>query len=95
MGAYYHINGMPLSVFLAGILPHGVFELPALAIAAALGFTLCLTLAKKILRAPGTPLMKDLASDVLRTLLLILFPLVLVAALMEAYVTPLVMGMFL
>lgn len=91
MGAYYRINGMPLSVFLAGILPHGVFELPALAIAAAMGFTLCLTLAKKILRFPGTPPMKELTGDVLRTLLLVLFPLVLAAALIEAYVTPLIM----
>ena len=90
MGAYYHINGIPMLVFFAGILPHGIFELPALVIAAAMGFILCLTLVKKLLHTPNTPPMKELASDTLRTLLLVVFPLLLCAAVVEAYITPLV-----
>ena len=95
MGAYYHINGIPLSAFFAGILPHGVFELSALSIAAAMGFTLCLTVVKKLLHAPGTPPMKELVSDILRTLLLLSLPLLVCAALVETYITPQIMALFL
>ena len=95
MGAYYHINGLPMSAFLAGMLPHGIFELSALAMAAAMGFTICLALVKKIFHAPGTPPMKELVSDVLRTLLLVVLPLLVCAAVVEAFLTPLIMGLFL
>ena len=95
MGAYYTINGFPASAFLAGILPHGVFELSALALAGAMGFTICLTLVKKIVHAPGTPPMGELVSDVLRTMLLVALPLLLAAAVVEAFITPAVMSLFL
>ena len=95
MGAYYHINGFPMGAFLAGIAPHGIFELSALAVAAAMGFSICLALVKKILHAPGAPLMRDLAGDVLRTLLLVIFPLLVLSAVIEAFVTPRVMSLFL
>ena len=95
MGAYYVINGVPVIAFFAGILPHGIFELPALVLAASMGFTLCLTLVKKILRAPNTPPMTELLSDILRTLLLVILPMLVAAAVIEAYVTPLVMSLFL
>lgn len=92
MGAYYHINGISLRLFFAGIAPHGIFELSALAIAAAMGFTICLTLVKKLLHVQETPPMKELVSDVLRTLLSVALPLLICAAVVEVYFTPLVMG---
>lgn len=95
MGAYYAINGLPATAFLAGILPHGIFELPALVLSASMGFTLCLTLVKKILHSPNTPPMAELLSDILRTLLLVILPMLVAAAIIEAYVTPLVMSLFL
>ena len=39
--AYYVNNGVSLLVYLAGILPHGIFELTALMLAFAGGFLLC------------------------------------------------------
>ena len=95
MGAYYHINQISLSVFFAGILPHGIFELSALSLAAAMGFTLCLTLVKKLLHTPGTPPIKELVSDILRTLLLVELPLLICAALVEVFITPQIMAWFL
>ena len=95
MGAYYAINGLPASAFLAGILPHGFFELSALALAGAMGYTICLTLVKKISHAPNTPPMGELVSDVLRTLLMVALPLLLIAAAVEAFITPAVMSLFL
>lgn len=95
MGAYYEIQGISMKAFLAGIIPHGIFELPALALAAAMGFILCITIIKKLLHSPGTPPMGELVSDILRTLLLAVFPLLVAAAAIEATVTPMVMEMFL
>ena len=94
MGAYYRINALSIPAFLAGILPHGVFELTALALGAAIGFTICLTLVKKILHTPGTPPMRELVSDGLRTLLLVVLPLLVCAAVVEAYLTPQIMELF-
>ncbi len=94
MGAYYRINGISLRLFFAGIIPHGVLELPALAMASAMGYILCLTLVQKLLHRPDTPPMVELLSDVLRTLLIVVFPLLTGAAVIEAYVTPVVMRLF-
>ena len=93
-GAYYQIHQVPMSAFFAGIIPHGIFELPALVLAAAMGFTICLTLVKKVLHVPGTPLMRDLVSDVLRVLLMVVLPLLVCAAVAEAFLTPEIMTLF-
>ena len=94
-GAYYRIHGFPMAAFFAGILPHGIFELTALVLAAAMGFTICLTVMKKVFRTPGTVPMKELVSDVLRTLLMVALPLLVCAALVEAFITPWFMALFL
>ena len=41
LGAYYVRSGSSLGVYLVGILPHGVFELPALVLFCAAGLYLC------------------------------------------------------
>ena len=87
--------GMPLPALLAGILPHGIFELPALFLAGALGFLLCRNVVRVLLRSPKAEPMLELLLNLLRALLLVVFPLVLCAAALEAYVTPLVMDLFL
>ena len=95
MGAYYRINGMPLSVFLAGILPHGVFELPALVLASACGVYLCRNMGRLVVGGPGRVPMVELLCGLLRVLLLTVMPLTVAAAFIEAYVTPAVMAFFL
>ena len=41
MASYYMTHGMSMLLFLAGILPHGVLELPALVLSIACGACLC------------------------------------------------------
>ena len=48
MGAYYVNNGISLLVYLAGILPHGIFEIPAIVLALACGLYLCSYLTGRI-----------------------------------------------
>ncbi|GAF24697.1 uncharacterized membrane protein [Moorella thermoacetica Y72] len=68
--------GVPLAVLLGGILPHGVFELSALVVACALAFS-----------RPGGSF-KDRMAFFLRPT----FPLLVVAALVEAYISPVIMA---
>ena len=93
--AYYHQRGLPVMAAIAGILPHGVFELPALILAGAAGVCLCRGATRTMVRWDEGfhPLLRKL-ENVLRLLLLELFPLLLIAALVETYITPLVMGWF-
>jgi len=86
--AFSILNGQPL-VFMAGVLPHGLFELPALAIGAGTGFHL-----------GWGPLRKDWAGyrpafrEALDALLLSVALLV-IAAVIEVNITPLVINLVL
>ena len=91
---YYHTHALPLTVALAALIPHGIFEIPALVIAGAMGLCLCHTVSRRILR-PGSGLSwRALAEGLLQALLLLLFPLLLLAAAVETWGTPLVVSLF-
>ena len=93
MAAYYTHNGISLLVFLSGILPHGIFEIPALLLSMAGGLCLCKNI-NTYIRKNEKGVMKPLLLNLLRVACLLL-PLLAVAAVLEAYVTPLVMSLFL
>ena len=93
LAAYYVDNGLSLLVYLAGILPHGIFELPALVAGMACGLCLCSNIDRYI-RKNEKGVMKPLFLNLLRVLCL-LVPLLLLAAVTEALVTPKVMALFL
>ena len=95
LGATYTLSGIPASVFLAALLPHGIFELPALILAASMGTALCRNLIRIILKNGKAVPMVDFLTGLLQTMLLLIFPLVLVSALVELWITPLVVGLFL
>lgn len=95
MAGYYQMNGLSVGLFLAGILPHGVFELGALTLSIACGICLCRNICRIALHSPRREPMVELLSDLLRVLLLVVMPLTVIAAFIECYVTPLVMGLFL
>ena len=95
LGGWYITSGAPAAVLIAGILPHGIFELPALFLAAAMGTALCLNLVHLITKSEKAVPFVEFASDLVRTLLLVLFPLILIAAGVETYITPLIMELFL
>ncbi|MFA7254146.1 MAG: stage II sporulation protein M [Patescibacteria group bacterium] len=72
-------------VVIAGILPHGIFELTALIIGTAYGFWLGVRFAKKIrFRYPFRPYL----NRALAVYLKIILPLLFVAAVIEAWLTP-------
>lgn len=94
LGGWYIHSGAPAAVLIAGILPHGIFELPALFLATAMGTALCWNLIHLITKSgKGVPFV-EFASDLVRMLLLVLFPLVLIAAGIETYITPAIMELF-
>ncbi len=87
----FYSNGINVvALFIRGILPHGIFEIPALVISAAMGVKLCLTVIKKIKRKDVSVVetLKELGVKFIT----IVVPLLIVAAFVEAYVTPSLTG---
>ena len=95
LAAIYHLNGISFLIFFSGILPHGIFEIPALLLAVTLGFLLCRNTVRILLHRERAVPMVDLLANILRVLLFLIFPLLLCAAAVEAYITPAVMSLFL
>ncbi len=91
--ADYVRNGVSLLIYLAALIPHGIFELPALVIAIALGMHLCKQINDYVRHNPKgvmVPLMKN----ILRVLLMRVVPLLTAASVIEAYVTPWFVSLF-
>lgn len=86
------VNGQWL-LLAAGILPHGIFELPALCLSLAAGLCLCQNI-NRYIRKNEKGIMKPLLLNILRATGLVVIPLLVVAAIMESYVTPAVMQLF-
>ncbi len=91
--AFYVNNGQSLLVYLAGILPHGVFELPALVLAMSCGLYLCRVITDYVrFNRKGT--VKAAVLNIARVLVLNVLPLTAIAAVIEANVTPLILAHF-
>lgn len=88
--SYYVQQGLPLWYYGAGTLPHGVFELPALFLAMAGGLYLCQTIVRYV-RRNEKGLVGPVVLNLLRLLVMHITPLLMAAAAIEAYVTPVVM----
>ena len=86
------VNGQWL-LLAAGILPHGIFELPALCLSLAAGLCLCQNI-NRYIRKNEKGIMTPLLLNILRVTGLVVIPLLVVAAFMESYVTPAVMQLF-
>jgi stage II sporulation protein M len=99
--AMTHLKGFSVfSTFLIYIAPHGIFELPALFYSVCMGFYLSLTITKKLLAiGPSSPgelfLLEqekkkkesvfDTVRGIVRTWIGVVIPLLLIAALIEAF----------
>ena len=91
--AFYVNNGQSLLVYLAGILPHGIFELPALVLAMSCGLYLCRVITDYVrFNRKGT--VKPALANIARVLVLNVLPLTAIAAVIEANVTPLILAHF-
>jgi len=98
------VNGFKVwQVFLFSFAPHGIFELPAMVYATSIGVHLCLQISKKILNLERDELIvlfskknQDYGSEdqislfkrALKTWLGVIVPLLIVAAIIEAFITP-------
>lgn len=78
-------------IMLVGILPHGIFELGAIFLSVALGVQLCLRITGKLLGRKGRPLKEEL-TDLGWAFVLWVTPLLIAAALLECYLTPVLMN---
>ena len=87
LGAYYVRSGSSLGVYLVGILPHGVFELPALVLFCAAGLYLCSRVTARVRGDKEVRILRTL-SEVSTLFLYVILPLLAAAALVETYVTP-------
>ncbi|MCQ2550685.1 MAG: stage II sporulation protein M [Clostridia bacterium] len=80
----------PGHLLIFGILPHGIFEIPALVIAASLGIILCREVTRGLLRKPHKRL-NELLEEEARCFILMVVPLLILAAVVETYITPMLL----
>lgn len=94
LAAWYVSEGVSMLGYLAAIVPHGIFELPALVLAFAMGLYVCGQLTRRCRRDESALHVWDCLVLISRMLLLVLIPLLAVSAVVEAYVTPVIASLF-
>ena len=92
--ASYMVGGRSMMLLAAGLVPHGIFEIPALLIAFACGLYLCRGMGALIRGKPESPQLGELFLSLLRVYCTIMLPLLVAASLIEAYITPACMAFF-
>ncbi|MGV8905369.1 MAG: stage II sporulation protein M [Acetobacterium sp.] len=92
MGAIFQLNGIGLWPFLAGILPHGMLEIPALILGTILGIHICQKLIKFILRRAAPGEFKQALLAAVRIYLLWMVPLFAIASGIETFLTPILLS---
>ena len=96
MGISYVQDGlMTPAAFFAGILPHGIFEIPALIIACAIGLCNCRFITRMVMKKPMQTEPRVQLITLSRLYFILVLPLLLIAAAVEAFVTPHIMALFL
>lgn len=94
LAALAQAGGTSLGLYLLAILPHGIFELPAMWLSFAIGLTLCREITALCRKRPHEPLLKPLWRCG-QFFSLGVVPLLILAAFAEAYLTPALLERFL
>lgn len=94
LAAYTTANGISPLLFLLMILPHGIFELPALILSFSMGLYVCGQITRRCRHDETALSVWDCLLQMSRLLLFVLMPLLLLAALVEAYITPWLLSLF-
>lgn len=76
-----------------GLLPHGIFELPAFFLSMAMGIYLCKTLTLKIFGGAKEEKILPMLNGIAKGFVMVVIPLLIVAALLECFLTPQLMDM--
>ena len=84
---------MSMLYYLAAIVPHGIFELPALVLSIALGLYLCKAV-NHYIRHNTNGTVVAAVMNIWRVFLLRAVPLFVVASVVESYVTPWIISLF-
>ena len=88
MASYYQHSGIPLVAYLVGVLPHGITELTALVLACAGGLHLCRAVSDALLRRGEKGGVARAFGECMQMYMRVIVPLLLLSALIEAFVTP-------
>jgi len=87
--AMFQLLGMnPVPMFLAGVVPHGIFEIPALMIGSAAALYIGASIVTPQTRKSMGEVILELLADWMKIFLGVVIPLLAIAALIEAYITP-------
>ncbi|HEX8990928.1 MAG TPA: stage II sporulation protein M [Anaerolineales bacterium] len=93
LGVFKLIGFSPAALFAAGLLPHGVFEIPALMLSSAVVLRMgAVLVTPQIGKSMGEILLEQIA-DWLKVFLGVVIPLLALAALIEAYITPSILSL--
>ena len=95
MAVWYPAHGHSLALYLSAVLPHGVFLLPAMVLCCAAGMYLCGEITRRCRGDKSGPPLLQTVSQIGGVYLLLAFPVLCAAALMEVHVTPRLMSLFL
>ena len=93
LAAYCLTADISAAAFFLGVLPHGIFELPAMVLSFAMGLYICGHLTRRCRHDESALPLWSCVTLISWLLLLVVIPLLAVAAIMEAYVTPLVFSL--
>lgn len=84
-----------INTIIFGLLPHGIFEITAYLLSITMGIYLCLTISRRIdsKEEKGSILLAII--NICRTIFTIVLPFLIIAAVIETYITPILLEMFL
>lgn len=88
---YSSVKGLSaIQMFLLGILPHGIFEITAFILSVSLGIFLCWS----IIKDKGEKgKLKNIVINIFKIFVMIVIPLILIAGVVETYITPVLMNL--
>ena len=92
LGSVKLMGYSPTLLFVAGLLPHGIFEIPALMIASAIVLRIGAVLVTPQLGKSMGQIALELLADWAKIFIGLVVPLLAIAAVIEAYVTPLILA---
>lgn len=85
------LNGTGLFSVFVGVIPHGIFEIPALILSMTLGIYLCKEIIVKLLGKRKEVKFSSVFSNITRIYIFIIFPFIILAGFIEAFITPILL----